>query len=44
MKEILENKIKPIPYLITNMYDELLINIINTDVEERYNIYEINLL
>jgi hypothetical protein len=47
MKEILENikenKIEYIPYLITNMYDEIIINMINTDVEERYNIYEINL-
>jgi hypothetical protein len=48
MKEILENikenKIKQIPYLITNMYDEIIINMINVDTEKRYNIYEINLL
>jgi hypothetical protein len=47
MKEILENikenKIESIPYLITNMYDEIIINMINTDVEKRYDIYDINL-
>lgn len=42
MKEILENKIKPIPYLITNKYDEIIMNMINIDVEKRYDIYEIN--
>jgi hypothetical protein len=41
MKEILENKIKPIPYLITNKYDEIIMNMINIDVEKRYDIYEI---
>ena len=42
MKEILENKIKPLPYLITNKYDEIIINMINIDVVERYNINNIN--
>ena len=46
MKEILENikenKIKQIPYLITNMYDEIIINMINTNVKERYNIDDVN--
>jgi len=41
MKEILENKIKPIPYLIMNNYDEIIMNMINVDGEKRYNIYEI---
>jgi len=48
MKEILENikenKIKQIPYLITNMYDEIIINMINVDTEKRYDIYDVNLL
>ena len=47
MKEILENikenKIKQIPYLITNIYDEIILNMINVDTEKRYDIYEINL-
>jgi len=30
IKEILENKIKPIPYLITNNYDEIIMNMIMT--------------
>ena len=44
MKEILENKIKPLPYLITNNYDEIILNMINMDTEKRYNIYEIKFL
>ena len=44
MKEILENKIKPVPYLITNIYDEIILNMINEDTEKRYNIYEIKFL
>jgi hypothetical protein len=44
MKEILENKIKPLPYLITNIYDEIILNMINEDTEKRYNIYEIKIL
>ena len=47
MKEILENikenKIEYIPYLITNRYDEIILNMINVNVEERYDIYDINL-
>jgi hypothetical protein len=48
MKEILENikenKIVYIPYLITNNYDEIIMNMINVDVEKRYNIYKIKFL
>ena len=43
IKEILEYKIKPLPYLITNNYDEIIMNMINLDTEKRYNIYEINI-
>lgn len=42
LKNIKENKIESIPYLITNNYDKLIINMINTDVKERYDIYELN--
>ncbi len=45
MKEILENikenKIEYMPYLITNRYDKIIINMINVVVEKRYDIYEI---
>ena len=44
IKEILENKIKPLPYLITNNYDEIILNMINMYTEKRYNIYEIKFL
>jgi hypothetical protein len=48
MKEILENikenKIESIPYLITNRYDVIIMNMINVNVEERYDIYQINIL
>jgi len=44
IKEILENKIKPIPYLITNRYDEIIMNMINVDTEKRCYIYDINFL
>jgi hypothetical protein len=43
IKEILEYKIKPLPYLITNNYDEIIMNMINVDTEKRYNIYKINI-
>ena len=41
MKKILENKIIPIPYLITNNYDDLIINMININYNHRYTIDEI---
>jgi hypothetical protein len=48
MKQILENikenKIESIPYLITNRYYEIIMNMINVNVKERYDIYEINIL
>ena len=43
LENVKENKIDSIPYLITNMYDEIIINMINVDREKRYNIYDINL-
>jgi hypothetical protein len=42
LENIKENKIKQIPYLITNIYDEIIINMINTNVKERYNIDDVN--
>jgi hypothetical protein len=45
LKEILDNKIKPIPYLITNIYDDLILKTIENNPIMRYDINDIyNLL
>ncbi len=45
LKEILDNKIKPIPYLITNIYDDLILNTIENNPKIRYDINDVyNLL
>jgi translation initiation factor 2-alpha kinase 4 len=43
LENIKENKIEYIPYLITNRYDEIILNMINKNVEERYDIYDVKL-
>ncbi len=43
LENIKENKIEYIPYLITNIYDELLINMLNMDVVKRYNIDDVKI-
>lgn len=45
LKEILDNKIKPIPYIITNDYDDLILNTIENNPDMRYDINDVyNLL
>ena len=41
LKEILDNKIKPIPHIITNEYDDLILNMIENNQDLRYDIYDI---
>jgi len=41
LKEILDNKIKPIPYLITNIFDDLILKTIENNPIIRYDINDI---
>lgn len=41
LKEILDNKIKPIPHIITNEYDDLIINMIENNQDLRYDINDV---
>jgi len=41
LKEILDNKTKPIPYIITNNYDDLILNMIENNHNIRYDINDV---